>query len=138
MIHRPAVRNKHRLSFLWTARIALLALMVQVLMPLTHALAANEADGPGRASQSLMVVCTASGVKLIAVPALGDEQPKPTGMLALECPLCLSQLSALASLPPAPLATQQQIADTPSVAVQVARLPRAWKSRPNLARAPPA
>lgn len=112
-------------------RIALCAALIHALGPaILRGLAALQ-------GKPMQLVCTAFGIKQVAVDVPGGA-PQPTDPAqSLHCPFCLaSQLAVVASSDPAPFATLIRVARasaTPNAASP--SLPPTWPR--TLARAPP-
>ena len=126
---------------MWAVRVALLALAIQILMPISQGLAASNAISDG-----MLEFCTQFGVQLRSVDVAANPAGPPTAptttptttKASWDCPICLLQIGADAAKPQifafmADGLKQNNIEPAPSVL-----LADAYYKGPNPPRAPPA
>jgi len=72
----------------WTSTLALAGLLFHVFLPLAHQMPAEAAASP---FGDTMVICTATGFKVVPVSDLPGEDGNedPTKSASYECPLCI-------------------------------------------------
>ena len=123
--------RKTALSRAVTAWLVALSLLVQGLVPLGQALAAEEGFG-----DNFQVICTAQGVKTIAV----DENGQPTDPKeAVSCPFCLVHASAVGIAPQDNLSLSfpHETLKASFGVVRTDRHANLWHARPRMPRGPP-
>ena len=74
---------------LWALKIALLALAIQVLMPISMAFATNNT-----ASDRTLAFCTQFGIQLQSIDKDGNPVGSPTAKATWDCPICQLQIGA--------------------------------------------
>ncbi len=84
--NRQSIRQGVRL---WSLKIALLALAIQVLMPISMAFAANNT-----AFDRTLAFCTQFGIQLQSIDQDGNPVGPPTAKSTWECPICQLQIGA--------------------------------------------
>ena len=93
--HMATLAKPHKRARLWSLRLALLALAIQVLMPLNMALAAKAANNSS--SDNTLELCTQFGIQLKSIN-LGDPGGAPINPAAAktpwDCPICQLQIGA--------------------------------------------
>jgi hypothetical protein len=113
----------------FVAWLAVFALFVQVLAPLSSALAFDAGtDGEFR------VICTATGVKTVA---LGQNGEPATPEQGISCPFCLIHAPAALVPPVAALGDHIQLTKPDFALPHAQRQANLWRAHPNLPRGPP-
>ncbi len=116
------------------ASLALLALVLQALLPWTHAAAMAKAD-PG-----IFILCTAEGPKAFILDLEGKAHPAPAGEAELPpaCPGCLGAPVIAAVLPEQPSFGPADRPADPPVLIGRPAAPEDARAGPSQPRAPPA
>lgn len=125
---KPSQRPARRHAF--AAWLTAFALLVQGLVPLGQALAFESAGG------DFQVICTAQGVKTIAV----DENGQPTDPQdTVACPFCLVHAPAIGVVPQDGLSLTfpHETLKTAFGVTREDRYASLWHIRPRLPRGPP-
>ena len=86
----PIARSTRRRRRLWAFRVALMALAMQVLMPISHSMAANNVDTKNTISSNTLSFCAPFGVNLQQDANL-NEAPY-TAKAPWDCPICQLQI----------------------------------------------
>lgn len=87
--HTPTKPKTRQGVQLWALKIALLALAIQVLMPISMALAANNT-----ASDRTLAFCTQFGIQLQSIDKDGNPVGSPMAKSTWGCPICQLQIGA--------------------------------------------
>jgi len=74
----------------WAHKLALVALVVQVLMPLGNALAAEKFKQSGPISANTLALCTQFGIQIKSITP--DNNNAPTAKTMWDCPICQLQI----------------------------------------------
>lgn len=102
-------------TFRRTARLALVAVLISALMPTASRVIANAAPG---AAAVLVEMCTAAGVRMIALPPSLAGDPAPPAMPDMDaCDYCV-----LATPPPVTLPVSSLLPPAPQAASPVTLL----------------
>lgn len=124
MAGKPVLQQKETRSLRVAGAVAILALLLQVLMPLVHA--PRQANAADALFADALVICSANGlVKLPGSPA-GESRDI---LSLLQCPICAAAHHAGLGLPPMP---------APCLHLQMATLSPIWpdvQSGPGASRA---
>lgn len=134
--------SRVRVSRQGAAQVALFAMLLQAMIPLSAAVPLPGEDGI-RKGQSIpnfyLVICTAYGAQTSA-DVLGEPLDKaPSNVMPWDCPVCQLQTSVQGPMPATPQVafvppTLPREADAPA---ESDRLVVSWHAAPWLARGPP-
>ena len=135
--------SRLKVSYRGAAQVALFAMFLQAMIPLSVAVPLPGDDGI-RKGQSLpsfyLVICTAYGAQSRGDVLNGPLDKVPSDTMPWDCPVCQVQASAQGPVPQTP-----QVAFTPLDLPRGCNVPDAsdkrtalWSAAPGFARGPPA
>ncbi|MDH3335401.1 MAG: hypothetical protein OEL50_02040 [Rhodospirillaceae bacterium] len=82
--------NKNAILRQWAYKLALVALAIQVLMPIANAVAMDKINESGNISPNSLVLCTQFGIQVKTITP--DGNTKPGAKTVWDCPICQLQI----------------------------------------------
>lgn len=139
-LHRPKRHLLKRLMKQFAARLGVVALVAQAIMPLSQGMAQAAALDRGQDASAVINACAPPGVELRQIDGTGgpDNQP-PQTQATWDCPVCQLQISA--NLPTGPGNSSGWLASPREQRIEFSKerihVLSAAAGRPNAPRAPP-